>query len=73
MIMMAGPCEVAREARDCQLKKNSRCETDRTKRVKINHNVDIFKIVQKVSCSSHLAYWLPTLKEEGSIPLAVCC
>ena len=29
--MVAGPCEVARAARDCQLKQNCRCENDSTK------------------------------------------
>ena len=32
--MVAGPCKKARPARDCQEKKNSRCQTDSTKRVK---------------------------------------
>ena len=36
--MVAGPCKVARAARDCQGKQNSRCETDSTKRVKAQTN-----------------------------------
>ena len=32
--MVAGPCKKARAAQDCQEEKNSRCQTDRTKRAK---------------------------------------
>ena len=34
--MVAGPCKSARTAQDCQEEKNSRCQTDSTKRVNIN-------------------------------------
>ena len=36
--MVAGPCKVARAAQDCQEEKNSRCQTDITKRVKVAVN-----------------------------------
>ena len=32
--MVAGPCEVAQAARDCQEEKNIRCQTDSIKSVK---------------------------------------